>query len=111
MFLHEHLIDDAIARVHGSFDVALVAEVADAATRTHPNWVIQTGRQYAEEIMDQGRSTHYQNAVEWLARVQNAYHVIGQATDWQAYLDGLIARHERKYKLRPMLESLRTEAG
>jgi hypothetical protein len=37
--------------------------------------------------------------------------VIGQATDWQAYLDGLIARHERKYKLRPMLESLRTEAG
>lgn len=106
VFLHESLIGDAIAAVGGGRASYLVARVADAAIESHPGWVIETCRGPAEEIMAEGRSKHYGEAVDWLAKVRDAYLSAGREQEWRAYLGELIALHQRKYKLRPMLEGL-----
>jgi uncharacterized Zn finger protein len=106
VFLHENLIQDAIAVVEESPFETLVAQVADAAIESHPEWVIDACRKQAEEIMDEGRSKDYAEAVTWLAKVRDAYLAAGREEEWQVYLDELIDRHQRKYKLRPMLENL-----
>jgi uncharacterized Zn finger protein len=106
VFLHENLIEDAIAAVEGKPVGALVAMVADAAIESHPDWVIETCRKPAEGIMDEGRSKHYDEAIDWLAKVRDAYLAAGREEQWRAYLKELIAHHQRKYKLRPMLEDL-----
>jgi uncharacterized Zn finger protein len=106
VFLHEGLIRDAIAAVEESPTDALLEEVADAAIESHPGWVIRTCRARAEEIMDSGASKYYDEAVRWLAKARDAYLSDGRDEEWRAYLDELIGIHQRKYKLRPMLESL-----
>jgi uncharacterized Zn finger protein len=107
VFLHEDLVGDAIVAVEGYPVGALVARVADAAIETHPEWVIETCRRQAEEIMNQGRSSDYDEAVDWLAKVQEAHLGAGREEEWLAYLEELIEHHQRKYKLRPMLEDLK----
>jgi uncharacterized Zn finger protein len=106
VFLHEGLIQDAITAVEESPIDALIALVADAAIESHPEWVIDTCRKWAEEIMDQGRSKYYAEAIDWLAKVRDAHLAAAREEEWQVYLDVLIDRHQRKYKLRPMLENL-----
>jgi uncharacterized Zn finger protein len=106
VFLHEDLIGDAIAAVEGKPVGSLVAQVADAAIEAHPDWVIETCRRLAEEIMNAGRSKHYDEAVTWLAKARDAHLAAGREEQWRAYLEELIAHHQRKYKLRPMLEDL-----
>lgn len=106
VFLHEDLIEDAIAAVEGKPAGSLVAQVADAAIETHPDWVIETCRRPAEEIMNEGNSRHYDEAVNWLAKARDAHTAAGREDEWRAYLEELIAYHQRKYKLRPMLEDL-----
>lgn len=106
VFLHEGLIGDAVATVSGASDWGLVARVADAAIESHPDWVTATARRRAAGIMDDGRSSHYGEAVAWLARAGAAERALGRVEAWRAELDDLIARHGRKYKLRPMLEDL-----
>jgi len=107
VFLHEDLVGDAIAAVGGSTSGGLVGRVADAAIESHPDWVIESCRRQAEEIMNQGRSKDYDGAVDWLAKVRDAYLAAGREEDWLAYLAELIDHHQRKYKLRPMLEDLK----
>jgi uncharacterized Zn finger protein len=107
VFLHENLVGDAIAAVEGDPFGDLVARVADAAIESHPDWVIETCRRRAEEIMNQGRSKDYDDAVDWLAKVQDAHLAAGREEEWLAYLEELIDHHQRKYKLRPMLEDLK----
>jgi uncharacterized Zn finger protein len=107
VFLHENLVGDAIAAVEGDPFGDLVARVADAAIESHPDWVIETCRRRAEEIMNQGRSKDYVDAVDWLAKVQDAHLAAGREEEWLAYLEELIDHHQRKYKLRPMLEDLK----
>lgn len=107
VFLHENLVGDAITAVEGDPFGDLVARVADAAIESHPDWVIETCRRRAEEIMNQGRSKTYDEAVDWLAKVRDAYLAAGREEEWLAYLAELIDHHQRKYKLRPMLEDLK----
>ncbi len=107
VFLHEDLIADAIAAVEGKTVGSLVAQVADAAIESHPDWVIETCRGSAEEIMNEGSSKHYGEAVTWLAKARDAHTAAGREDEWRAYLEELIARHQRKYKLRPLLEALK----
>jgi uncharacterized Zn finger protein len=106
VFLHEKLIQDAIDAVERSPTYSLLRQVADAAIESHPDWVIKTCRKQAEEIMDSGKSSLYGKAVDWLAKARDAYLADGREEGWQVYLDKLIDRHQRKYKLRPMLEDL-----
>lgn len=106
VFLHEGLVGDAIAAVEESPVETLVALVADTAIESHPDWVIGTCTRKAEGIMEEGKSKYYGEAVSWLAKARDAYLAAGREDEWRAYLDGLIERHQRKYKLRPMLEDL-----
>jgi uncharacterized Zn finger protein len=108
VFVHEGLIDDAIAAVEaaGSY-YADVEKVVDAATQSRPEWVVQACRKQAEVIMDAGKADLYHTAAKWLARVRTAYQTLGREAEWQAYLSELLARHMRKYKLMPMLKALR----
>ncbi len=106
VFLHENLVGDAIAAVEGDPFGGLVARVADAAIETHPDWVIEACRRQAEEIMDQGRSKAYDEAVDWLAKMRDAHLAARREEEWLAYLEELKDHHQRKYKLRPMLEDL-----
>ncbi len=106
VFLHEGMVRDAIAAVEESPVGALIERVAEAAVESHPDWVIGACRRRAEEIMGEGRSRHYSEAVAWLARARTAYRAAGREGEWRRYLEELIARHKRKYKLRPMLENL-----
>ena len=96
-----------MAAVQGSGDYRLRERVAEAAIETPPDWVIETCRSQAEAIMDPGRADLYGAAVRWLGYAREAYRVAGCEHDWQTYLQELIVRHARKYKLRPMLEALR----
>ncbi len=111
IFLHEGLVRDAIAAVDASPVDALVGRVTEAAVESHPDWVIGACRLRAEQIMDEGRARRYSEAVAWLARARSAYRAAGREGEWRAYLEGLIARHGRKYKLRPMLEDLVSGGG
>ena len=106
VFLHEGLVQDAIDAVEESPIETLLEQVVDAAIESHPDWVIETCRAEAEEIMDSGRSKYYGEAAGWLAKARNAYLLDRREEEWRDYLDELIDLHRRKYKLRPMLEDL-----
>ncbi len=108
IFLHENLIDDAIAVVSQNlYDYNALEMVVDAATESHPDWVIDACRKQAEPIMDQGKSKHYNHALRWLKKARAAYLAAGRAAEWREYIEGLISKHYRKYTLRPGLEELR----
>ena len=108
ILLHENLIDDAIALAdEAPNQYEVVAQVADAAAESRPDWVIRTCRAQAEHIMDEGKSKYYHYAAEWLERGRVAALAAGRATEWRAYIDGVIAQHKRKYSLVPLLEPLR----
>jgi uncharacterized Zn finger protein len=108
VLLHENLVADAIDVVdkrYAYYDV--VRQVADAATATHPDWVIRTCTRQAEEIMNRGKADAYHHAADWLAKTKRAYHAAGREAEWQNYLAELLTLHHRKSKLRPLLEALR----
>ncbi|MBI4493449.1 MAG: SWIM zinc finger domain-containing protein [Chloroflexi bacterium] len=107
VFLHEGLIEDAIAAVAGGATHTLVERVVDAAIASHPDWAIQTSRAQAEPIMNGGKAQHYGAAVDWLRKARSAYLAGGREKEWQSYLAGLVERHGRKYKLVPMLKALK----
>ena len=110
IFLHEGLVDDAIAMVQPSvgsyYGDELVETVVRAAVASHSEWVIATCTRRAEGIMNEGRSQLYDLAVRWLAHTGEAYRVAGREGAWAEYLRALIEQHRRKYRLRPMLEAL-----
>lgn len=109
VFLHEGLIEDAIAALDPNASHTLVEQVVDAALQSQSqlDWVIQACRKQAEYIMDGGKAEYYSSAANWLAKARTAYRAMGREEEWQAYLSELLSRHGRKYKLVPMLKTLR----
>jgi uncharacterized Zn finger protein len=109
IYLYEGMVDEAIQVVDSEdyAGYAAVAQVVDAAWRTHPDWAIRQCRRQAEQIMDGGKAKYYQHAVRWLAKARQAYLEVGREAEWRAYLEDLINKHARKYSLRPQLEALR----
>ena len=109
VFLHEGLIDDAIAALGPHASHTLVEQVVNAAleSQSHFDWVIQACRKQAEYIMNGGKAEYYTSAANWLAKARTAYLATGREKEWQAYLGELLTQHGRKYKLVPMLKALR----
>src|SRR5262249_55687917 len=109
IFLHEGLIDDAIAMVQpyvGSYySDELIETVVRAAVASHPAWVIATCTRRTGGIMYEGRSQLYDLAVRWLAYARDAHRFAGREGEWAEYLRALIEQHRRKYRPRPMLEA------
>jgi uncharacterized Zn finger protein len=106
IFLHEGLIDDAVAAVDKGASHVLLEQVVDAALPSHPDWVVRTSRREAAAIMDRGKSDYYGVAARWVARARDAYRVAGREAEWQAYLRQLLTEHGRKYRLVPLLKAL-----
>jgi uncharacterized Zn finger protein len=106
IFLHENLIDDAIQSTDRYTSSKTLAQVMDAAIKHQPRWVIDQARQKAEPIMDEGKSAQYAEAVDWLRKVKQAYHTLGQDQEWRDYLGALREKHRRLRKLMPMLVTL-----
>lgn len=107
ILLHEGLIEEAIAVVDAIPQYDLVARVVAAALVSHPDWVFRACTQQFARIADAGNSQYYREAVQWLEKAKTALESTGRRAEWRAYLDEQIARHKRKYTLRPMLERLR----
>jgi uncharacterized Zn finger protein len=107
VFLYEKLIDDAIAVVeHSMGSYTLIERVADNALLSRPEWVIKVSRQQAEPIMNEGKAKYYDAAARWIGKVRTAYLNMGRPKEWDTYLAELLDRHQRKYKLVPMLKAL-----
>jgi uncharacterized Zn finger protein len=108
IFLHEGLIEDAIQAVRSDtyYGSDLVLRVMQAALSTHPDWVIETARQRAELIMDQGKADRYDNAVQWLKQAKAAYLASGQQSVWITYFEQLRSIHARKRKLIELFKKL-----
>ena len=56
--------------------------------------------------MDEGRAQYYDSAADWVRRIKQAYLAQGESNEWQQYLNALLIKHARKYKLIPLLKSL-----
>ncbi|WP_017317059.1 SWIM zinc finger domain-containing protein [Mastigocladopsis repens] len=101
IFLHEGLIDDAIATVTelSSYHSTVIYRVMDAAIPHNPDWVIANALRRAESIMDAGKAEYYHHAIEWLKKVRAAYLESGRKADWSKYRAELVQSHARKRKL------------
>jgi uncharacterized Zn finger protein len=106
IFLHEGLIEDAIAAVDQGATHSVVEVVVDAAMGSHPDWVIKASRQQAEGIMDAGKAQYYSAAAGWLGRARAAYKAAGREQEWKVYLADLLHRHGRKRNLVPLLRAM-----
>ncbi|MDZ8224346.1 SWIM zinc finger family protein [Nostoc sp. ChiVER01] len=106
IFLHEGLIDDAIAIASelSSYNSELIHRVMDAAIPHNPSWVIANARYRAEKIMDAGKAEYYYYAIEWLKKARNAYLESGNKADWLSYRQNLMQTHARKRKLMGMFQ-------
>ncbi|WP_392534866.1 SWIM zinc finger domain-containing protein [Nostoc sp. C117] len=106
IFLHEGLIDDAIAIVSelSSYYSELIHRVMNAAIPHNPTWVIANACRRAEKIMDAGKAEYYYYAVEWLKKARNAYLESGKKADWLSYRQNLMQSHGRKHKLMGMFK-------
>lgn len=105
IFLHEHLIDDAIEVAPGGGSAG-IERVMDAAISSRPDWVISTATKKAEQIMNEGKSEHYERAVGWLRRARDAYKASGRQSDWRSYIANVREHHGRKRKLIGLISTL-----
>lgn len=106
IFLHEGLIDDAIAAVENAYDYPLLERVAVAAIAARPEWVITAASAQAERIMNSGKADRYVFAADWLRIARDAYVAAGRENEWRGYLQSIRQRHGRKYKLMGLIERL-----
>jgi uncharacterized Zn finger protein len=106
VFLHEGLIDDAIAAVEPYASHTIIGQVVNAAIKERPEWAIQACKKQAESIMNSGKAQYYDAAATWLAKAHQAYQVLNQNEEWQTYRDELLQLHGRKYKLVPLLKAI-----
>ena len=101
IFLAENLVEDAIAGVKqiSDYQKDLIQLVMDAAMSVQPDWVIEKASKMAEAIMDAGKADHYNQAVNWLKNVKEAYSKSGRRAEWLTYRENLVNLHQRKRKL------------
>ncbi|MDQ2809561.1 MAG: SWIM zinc finger family protein [Chloroflexota bacterium] len=106
IFLHDGLIDDAIACITPTTYYVEVEKVVVAAIPTRPVWAGNAAWGQARAIIEAKRSNHYADAVRWLEKAHAAAAQLGQAAEWRARVQALLTEHRRKYSLVPLLESL-----
>jgi len=100
IFLDEGLIDQAIAVVEGGYcSRELGLRVMQVAAGFDPQWVITKGKALAEDIINRGKSEHYDDAVSWLEQVKRAYLASNQQEEWRSYRQQLVEVNSKKRKL------------
>lgn len=107
VYLYQQMWVEAMALIDRSPWCGDLQRVIEATRAQYPDWGIQHCRRQAESIMDAKKAKDYDRAVEWLRLARDIFAQHGRVAEWQAYLAGLLALHERKYKLVPMLKAIR----
>ncbi len=113
IYLREDMIDEAVGSVDLTNLIAIPSDtsllrLAEAAYSRHPDWVIILADRMAADIMEAGHASLYELAAKWLEKAALAYDAADRVDEWQTKINGLIEKHRRKYKLRPLLEALRS---
>ncbi len=107
VYLHENMLREAMQVVDHSPYSGDMERVAAAVKDQYPDWAIQKYKARGEAIMDAGKAKYYDTAVSWLAKARDVYREHGRDAEWQAYLDSVLEKHQRKYKLVPLLRQIR----
>jgi uncharacterized Zn finger protein len=108
VFLHEGLVDDAIAAVeNGHQGHVIVGRVVAAVMKERPEWAMNACFHQADRIIEPGSAQYYSAAAEWLGRAREAAQAGGLMDQWAKRMDDIMTRHQRKYKLMPLLKALR----
>lgn len=106
IYLHEKQYQQAIAVVDQATWFSNIERVIEAVKADHPRWAFQQCRQRADAIMDAGQAQNYHIAAEWLRRGRDILLAAGEKDMWHVYLEQVMEKHQRKYKLMPMLHAL-----
>lgn len=106
IYLHEKMYRQAMELADRTLWFSHLGKVIDAVKGEFPDWAFGKCRQQAEAIMDAGKADRYDLAVSWLRRGRDILIAAGRKTEWDAFLRSLLEKHERKYKLVPMLKGL-----
>ncbi|MBC7226582.1 MAG: SWIM zinc finger domain-containing protein [Thermoflexales bacterium] len=106
IYLYERMYREAIALADQHPWEVNVDRVIEAVKGEFPDWAFGKCRRRAEEIMDAGKAGEYDVAIRWLRRGRDILLDAGRQTQWDAYLRSLLEKHQRKYKLVPMLKTL-----
>ncbi|NKQ35442.1 MAG: SWIM zinc finger domain-containing protein [Chloroflexi bacterium] len=109
VYLYENMLEEAMRAVDAqpySGDMEL-ERVAAAVKDQYPDWVIKKYQAKGEAIMDAGKAKYYDTAASWLQKARDVYREHGREAEWQAYLDRVLEKHQRKYKLVPLLRQIR----
>jgi uncharacterized Zn finger protein len=106
ILLHEGLVRKALDAITNGCSEDMAARVAEAAAPLFPEEVIPLCHRWADPVMAEGRSGHYEDAARWLARAKTVYQAAGRGDEWTRYLARLLETHRRKYRLMPLLKAL-----
>jgi len=107
IYLLEKMYPEAMALIEKNPWSNELEKVIQAVRAEFPDWAFRQYYQQAARIMDNAQASYYEAAVEWLREGREILLESGQSAQWESILKELLQKHERKYKLRPMLESLR----
>lgn len=106
IYLYERMYREAMALADQESWYVDIDRVIEAVKGEFPEWAFEKCRRRAEEIMNAGKASHYDVAVDWLRRGRDILLAAGRQAEWNAYLQLLLETHQRKYKLLPMLKAL-----
>ncbi len=107
IYLLEQMYPQAMALVEERPWSDKLEKVIQTVSAEFPDWAFIQCCHQAADIMDSGRSGHYDTAIDWLRKGRDILLKAGQAKRWQVTLSKLLQKHQKRYKLRPMLEKLR----
>jgi uncharacterized Zn finger protein len=106
IYLYEKMYQQAIAVVDQATWFSNINKVIEAVKADYPKWAFRQCQQRAEAIMDAGEAQNYHVAAEWLRRGRDILLSVGEKEKWSVYLAQVMEKHQRKYKLMPMLREL-----
>jgi len=107
IYLYEKMYQQAITVVDQASWFSNIDKVIEEVKADYPKWTFRQCQQRAEAIMDAGQAQNYRVAAEWLRRGRDILISVGEKEMWRVYLDQVMEKHQRKYKLMPMLRELR----
>jgi len=107
VFLYEGLLTEAMTAVEAGVYSNELERVVEATREKYPDWGIQQYKGKAERIMDAGKAKYYDDAADWLQKARHIYEQHHRLTEWHQYINLLLDKHQRKYKLAPLLRQLR----
>ncbi len=109
VYLYEGMLTAAMLELdkHYHYHSDLV-RVIEATKEKYPDWGIQKYKNQAEAIMDAGKAKDYAVAANWLSHARDIYLLHNRQADWHNYLNSILDKHARKYKLVPMLRNIRS---